>query len=278
MQVTHIVRGLEYISSTPKYLSLYDALEITPPVLICMPHIMAPGGKKKLGKRDGAKSVTEYRDEGILPEAMINFLATLGWNDGTKQEIFSIEEILQKFSFDRVQRSGANFDEQKLVWLNGQWIRKLDFEVLYSRCNNYWPKSAVKFDEYYKKQVLKLAKDRLKVLADLPQLTSFFFTEPEPRPDLIKYDKSLGKVTPFTHVDLLKKTIKILEQSDFSREDIKNRLNNLLAASGQKPAILFSLIRVATTWSPYSPELFCSLSILGKQTVLDRLHKAIKLL
>ena len=91
MGVTHVIRGLEYISSIPKYLSLYEALDIEPPVLACLPHIMAPDGRKKLGKRDGAKSVTEYRTDGILPEAMLNFLATLGWNDGTEQEIFSRE-------------------------------------------------------------------------------------------------------------------------------------------------------------------------------------------
>ncbi len=124
MGVTHVIRGLEYISSIPKYLSLYHALEINPPVLACMPHIMAPAGNKKLGKRDGAKSVTEYKEQGILPEAMLNFLASLGWNDGTDQEIYAKQELIEKFSLEKVQRSGARFDEKKLLWLNGQWIRR----------------------------------------------------------------------------------------------------------------------------------------------------------
>lgn len=278
MQITHVVRGMEYISSTPKYLSLYEALGLKSPVLICMPHIMAPGGKKKLGKRDGAKSVVEYRDQGILPEAMNNFLATLGWNDGTEQEVFSIDEIVQKFSFERIQRSGANFDEQKLLWLNGQWIRKLDFEELYSRCRDYWPKSATNSTDEYKKEVLELAKDRLKVLSDLAILTTFFFEEPEPKIELIHNDKNLGKQDSTLLKELLNKLIETLEASSFSQEDIKNRLNKLLADTGQKPMVLFSLIRIATTWSPFSPELFSSLAILGKQTTIDRLDQANKII
>ncbi|MBS7346618.1 MAG: glutamate--tRNA ligase, partial [Candidatus Sacchiramonaceae bacterium] len=110
MKITHVIRGAEYVASTPKYLSLYEALEITPPILAHVPHILAPSGNKKLGKRDGAKSVSEYRDEGILPEAMLNFLAQLGWNDGTEQDIFTKDELIEKFSLDRVQKSGARFD------------------------------------------------------------------------------------------------------------------------------------------------------------------------
>lgn len=278
MQITHIIRGLEYISSTPKYLSLYEALDIKPPVLICVPHIMAPDGKKKLGKRDGAKSVVEYRDDGILPEAMVNFLATLGWNDGTEQEIFSREEIIQKFDLKRVGRAGANFDEKKLIWLNGQWIRKIEIEDLYSRCNDYWPTSAKKYNKAYKKQVLELAKDRLKVLDDLAKLTSFFFEEPIPEIGLIKNDKNLSRLTPSQQKNLLVEVVKVLDNLDFTQKEIKNALNDLLVRSGQKPVILFSLIRIATTWSPFSPELFASLSILGKTTTLKRLNQTLKLL
>src|SRR5690606_26425038 len=164
MGVTHVIRGLEYISSIPRYLSLYDALGITPPVLACLPHIMAPDGKKKLGKRDGAKSVTDYRTDGILPETMLNFLATMGWNDGTEQEIFSRDELIEKSSLDRVQRSGARFDEKRLTWMNGQWIRQLSLDDLYSRVNDFWPESATNADDTYKHQVLAIIQDRLHTL------------------------------------------------------------------------------------------------------------------
>jgi len=278
MDITHVVRGMEYVSSIPKYLSLHEALKISPPVLICIPHIMAPGGKRKLGKRDGAKSVTEYRDDGILPEAMINFLATLGWNDGTTQEIFNLEQIVQKFDFKRVQKSGANFDEQKLLWLNGQWIRRIDPSDLYDRCNNYWPKGADKKSKDYKMQVIELAQDRLKTLSDLPRLTSFFFEEPAPKLDLIANNKALKSIDRKQQKILLEEAYSTLSASDFSYNDVKNRLNQLLVTSKQKPAILFSLIRIATTWSPFSPELFCSLSILGKQTALNRIRQAISII
>ncbi len=109
---------------------------------------------------------------------MLNFLAQLGWNDGTEQEIFSKAELIEKFSLDRVQKSGARFDEQRLIWLNGQWIRSLSLDDLYSRCQPFWGGEAKNADESYKKRVLELAQDRLKTLQDLPKLTSYFFVEP----------------------------------------------------------------------------------------------------
>ena len=125
MGITHVMRGVEYLSSTPNYLGLYEALGLERPILVSLPHILAPPGNKKLGKRDGAKSVTEYRDDGVLPEAMLNYLACLGWNDGTEQEIYTKDELIQKFSVDRIQNSGARYDETKLLWMNGQWIRRI---------------------------------------------------------------------------------------------------------------------------------------------------------
>jgi glutamyl-tRNA synthetase len=135
MRVTHVIRGQEYIASMPKYLSLYDALEIDWPIFAHLPYILAPEGNKKLSKRDGAKSVTDYRAEGFLPEAMVNFLAQLGWNDGTDQDLYSLDELIAKFSLDRVQKSGARFDEKRLIWLNAQWIKRLSLDDLYDRTN-----------------------------------------------------------------------------------------------------------------------------------------------
>ncbi len=272
MQVTHVIRGLEYISSIPRYLSLYEALEITPPVLACLPHIMAPDGKKKLGKRDGAKSVQEYRTDGILPEAMLNFLASMGWNDGTEQEIFSREELIEKFSLERVQRSGARFDEQRLLWMNGHWIRSLSLEELYSRVTPYWPTSAADADDHYKKQVLGLVQDRLKTLAELPLMTKYFFEEPARNDSLITDNKQLKKLSPEEISDLLQTVKTEFEKlDDWTPESIQNTLNQLLETTGQKPGILFSLIRIITTWAPFSPQLNDTLALLGKTTTLRRL-------
>ena len=173
MKVTHAIRGVEYIASIPKYLALYEALDIIPPILACLPHVMRPDGKKKLGKRDGAKSVTEYRNDGILPEAMLNFLATLGWNDGSTQEIFTIDDLIERFSLNRVQRSGARFDEKRLLWMNGQWLRRLELDDLYARVEDFWGEAGKVAAIDYKKSVLQLAQDRLKTLKDLPQVTEF---------------------------------------------------------------------------------------------------------
>lgn len=276
MKITHVIRGLEYISSIPRYLSLYDALELEPPVLACLPHIMAPDGNKKLGKRDGAKSVSEYRTDGILPEAMLNFLASMGWNDGTEQEIFSRDELIEKFSLERVQRSGARFDEQRLLWMNGQWIRRLSLDDLYERVKKYWPKSAEDADETYKKQALALVQDRLKTLAELPLMTEYFFAEPPVNLQLIDTNKQLKKLSRGEQKSLLEAAHTVFTNTtDWNSEAIQNTLNQLLETTGQKPGVLFSLIRIATTWAPFSPQLNDTLALLGRDKTLTRLTASI---
>lgn len=270
MGITHVIRGAEYISSTPKYLSLYEALEIEPPILAHVPHILAPTGNKKLGKRDGAKSVAEYRAEGYLPEAMLNFLAQLGWNDGTEQEIFSKNELIQKFSLDRVQKSGARFDEKRLVWLNGQWIRSLNLDDLYQRCKPFWESG----DEIYKKKVLALAQDRLKTLSDLPALTSYFFEEPEIDMKLITENKQLKRLTNNELKHLLRASESALDRLDeWTSKSIQSCLNSLLEELETKPSVLFSLVRIATTWAPFSPQLNETLALVGKKRTLLRLRR-----
>jgi glutamyl-tRNA synthetase len=270
MGITHVIRGAEYISSTPKYLSLYEALEIEPPVLAHVPHILAPAGNKKLGKRDGAKSIAEYRNEGYLPEAMLNFLAQLGWNDGTEQEIFSKNELIRKFSLDRVQKSGARFDEKRLVWLNGQWIRSLNLDDLYQRCKPFWESG----DEIYKKKVLALAQDRLKTLSDLPALTSYFFEEPEIDMKLITENKQLKRLTDNELKHLLRASESALDRLDeWTSKSIQSCLNSLLEELETKPSVLFSLVRIATTWAPFSPQLNETLALVGKKRTLSRLHR-----
>ena len=277
MKVTHVIRGLEYISSIPRYLSLYEALDLTPPVLACLPHIMAPDGKKKLGKRDGAKSVQEYRTDGILPEAMLNFLASMGWNDGTEQEIFTCDELIEKFSLERVQRSGARFDEQRLLWMNGQWIRRLELDDLYQQVANYWPNSAETSEESYKKQVLGLVQDRLKTLAELPMMTRYFFEEPKEDWSLVSDNKQLSKLERGEIMTTLQVTYNSLQAVDeWTPDSLQTTLNSLLENTGQKPAVLFGLIRIATTWAPFSPQLNDTLALLGKERVLSRLDSALK--
>ena len=275
MQITHVIRGMEYISSVPKYLNLYEALGLEVPILAHVPHIMNEQGNKKLSKRDGAKSILEYKKEGYLPEAMLNFLASMGWNDGSEQEIFSRDELIQKFSLERVQKSGARFDEKRLEWMNGTWIRGLDISDIYTRCQDFWPDTAKTADEAYKKQVLQLVQDRLKTLADVPMMTSYFFTEPVPDWSLVENNKQLSKLSRDDIKNLLTAAKVALGQSDWTPDAIQTTLNHLLETTGQKPGILFSLIRIATTWASFSPQLNDTLALLGKDTTLTRLDQAL---
>ncbi|HWZ65771.1 MAG TPA: glutamate--tRNA ligase [Patescibacteria group bacterium] len=273
MEITHIIRGQEFIASTPNYLNLYEALGLTPPIMATVPHIMGPDGKKKLSKRDGAKDVLDYIKDGILPDALVNFIASLGWNDGTEQEIFTRKELIQKFSLSRVQRSGAKFDEQRLLWVNGQHIRSLSLDDLSQRAQSFWPSESKQATEDYKRQVLALVQDRLKTLSDLPLLTKYFFADPTPNWSMIEANKQLKKLSKDELQHLLKATYDKLVTTDFNMDDLTDALNALLAQTGQKPAILFSIIRFALTWAPFSPGLAETMLVLGKENTLERLHK-----
>ena len=275
MEVSHVLRSQEFISSTPKFLNLYEALEITRPILATLPYVMAIDGKKKLGKRDGAKDILEYAKEGYLPETMINFLATLGWNDGSEQEIFTATELIEKFSLQRVQKSPARFDEQRLLWLNGQHIRLLSIDDLLIRVQDFWPESAKEVSDERKKQILELVQDRLKTLADLSILSDYFFKEPSVEWSMISDNKQLSKLSTDEIVALLSAAKDELSTADFNSDSIQNSLNRLLETTGQKPGILFSLIRIAVSWAPFSPALNDTLAVLGKETVTARLQLAI---
>jgi glutamyl-tRNA synthetase len=284
MEISHVIRGQEFTSSIPNYLNLYEALGVEPPVMATMPHVMGPGGNKKLSKRDGAKDVLDYVREGFLPEALRNFIASMGWNDGTEQEIFTTDELIEKFSLDRVQRGGAHFDERRLLWMNGTYVReKLSTDELYEYSRgenffdtNYWPSEAGDYDDNYRRRVLEIVKERLKYFAELPELTNFFFKELPVNPTLITDHKQLKKLKNDELRILLEKTYSSFKASDFSTDDLTARLNELLEKTSQKPAALFSLIRIAVTQAPASPGLADTLAVLGKERSLARITKQIK--
>lgn len=274
MRITHVIRSQEFVASVPKYLNLYEALGIEAPILATLPFVMAPDGNKKLSKRDGAKDILDYAAEGYLPEAMLNFLATLGWNDGTEQEIFTVGELIEKFKLTRVQKSGAAFDERRLLWMDGSWIReKIELDDLYDRAQGFWPDETVEYDDDYKKKVLGVVRERLKYLAELPELTMFFFVDLPVDKDLIENHKQLKKLSSEELKALLEQAKSSLVESDFTAEDLSDRLNNLLEKTGRKPAVLFSLIRIATTQAPASPGLADTLAILGKDRSARRIDQ-----
>jgi glutamyl-tRNA synthetase len=281
MQITHVIRGLEYIASVPKYLNLYEALGLEVPVLAHMPHIMNEQGNKKLSKRDGAKSVLQYREEGYLPDAMLNFLASMGWNDGTEQEIFSSQELIEKFSLERVQKSGARFDEKRLEWMQGAHVRALPLEKLAVVIGNkpgapsFWPNEAFEFSEQYRLQVLGLVQERLKFFSELPSLSQFFFSDLPVDMSLLAGNKQLKKFDPAELKAMLETCRAAFEGADFTPEALQEVLNTLLETTGQKPGVLFSLIRIATTQAPFSPALADTMAILGKDKVLARIDKQV---
>ena len=271
MQITHVTRTQEFLARIPNYLNLYEALGFEVPVLATLPPIMGPDGKKKLSKRDGAKDVLDYTREGYLPEALMNFIASLGWNDGTEQEIFTRQELIEKFSLERVQRSGARFDENRLLWMNGHWIRSLTTSELYERSKTFWPETAANYSDAYKTQVLGLIQERLKYFAEIPSLTNFFFEDLPVNMELITGNKQLKKFELSELKALLEQARSSLEQSDFTASDLTERLNALLETTGQKPGVLFSLIRIASTQAPSSPSLAETLNVLGRETSLRRI-------
>ena len=278
MTITHVIRGQEFLASTANYLNLYKALDLPVPVLATMPHILGPDGNKKLSKRDGAKDVLDYLRDGYLPEALVSFIATLGWNDGSEQEVFSREELIKKFSLERVGKSGARFDEQRLLWVNGAFIREMPLDDLYQKVAKFWPAEATSYDDAHKTDVLGLTQERLKFFVELPQLTSFFFKDLPVNLELIDNNKQLKKFDRAELKTLLEQAQASLADSDFSVTDLQERLNQLLEATGQKPGVLFSLIRIATTWAPASPGLAETMQVLGKDKISARLAVSLQAL
>lgn len=275
MGITHVLRSQEFLSSIPKFIAAHEVLGWEMPINATTPPVLDETGKRKLSKRFGAKPILEYKHEGFLPEAMISFMATLGWNDGTEQEVFSRQELIEKFDLSRVQKSGARFDEQRLLWVNGHFIRALSLDDLYARVQEFWPAEAAGYSDDYKKSVLALIQERLKFFAEIPSLTSFFFQDLPLNMELINGNKQLKKFEHTELKNLLRQARDSISESDFSLQDLTDRLNALLETTGQKPGVLFSLIRIASTQAPSSPGLADTLAVLGREVSLRRIDAAL---
>lgn len=262
MEITHVLRGDEFLASTPKHLQVYAALDWEPPQFAHLPPVLGKD-KAKLSKRHGAEDALVYRDRGYLPEAIINFLASLGWNDGTEQEIFSRDELIEQFDLSHIQKSPAVFDPKRLEWMNGMHIRRLNLDDLYSRSQDFWPKEADRYDDNYKKQVLSLVQERLKYLAELGELTAFFFTAPQP-PQLKDSERSMVAAALDT-----------LKDSDFTESDLEQRLRVLADGLNVSTGELFGALRLVSTGQKVAPGLFETMSVLGKDETLSRLKAAV---
>ncbi|HUX80993.1 MAG TPA: glutamate--tRNA ligase [Candidatus Paceibacterota bacterium] len=278
MGVTHVMRGEEFISSTPKFLSLYEALAVSPPAFVTMPVILGPDGKKKLSKRDGAKDILDYRTEGYLPEAMMNFLALLGWNPGTEQEFFSKDELIQAFTLERIQVSGAGFDEVKLRSINQHWMRTLSVEEFITRGTLSAP------DIEKLKKAVPLLQDRAQTFIEAQEMLthelSCLFYEPNiARETLIAKEPPTRQGMTKMALESLLEAVEALPEGDFSALLVKDALMPLADAEeatgkGGRGGTLWPL-RYALSGQERSPDPFTLIFILGKTEALSRIRKAI---
>lgn len=270
MGVTHIMRADEFIASTPKFLSLYEALEITPPVLVTLPPIMAPGGNKKLGKRDGAKDILEYRQEGYLPSAMVNFLAFLGWNPGGDKEVLSPEEIIDTFSLERIHKSGAMLSEDKLLWLNKEHMRLLPkdelTQLIKERLHGYR-------DDIVDRLIPTIA-DRISFFGEIEVLekTDFHFFKEAPVFTADTLEKISWKDSGLAEAKMhLTHIAQILVEADCSTaESVKSALMEYAEAHG-KGNVLWPL-RMSLSGQEKSVDPFTICYILGKDETLSRIN------
>ena len=276
MGVTHVMRGQEFISSTPKFLALYEALGITPPLFATTPPIMGPDGKKKLSKRDGAKDLLDYREEGYLPDAMINYLAFLGWNPGGEKEIYSREELIQAFDLSKIQRSGAQWNDEKLNWMNKEHIKLLPYPEIEKNILANLPEDIQK--EKLAPKIVPIILERISRWKDARDMAErgeldFFFTLPSyPKEKLIFKNSTAEKTSE--NIRLAVEALTAIEENDFNSENVKNALMGL-ADKMEKRGELLHPVRFALSGSDKSPDPFTIASIIGKDETIARLQKAV---
>ena len=272
MAVTHVMRGEEFISSTPKFLSVYEALGIAPPKYATLPHILGPSGKKKLSKRDGARDLLSYREERYLPDAFINFLALLGWNPGDDREIFSRNELTRAFELERIQKSGARMNEEKLDWINKEHLKKLPAEEIKNNILILLP------EELRNEKIVPLIFERISKWGDVRGMLGageldFFIKRP-----VLKKEKLIYKNTPpekiAENLKLAAAALKNISEGAWNRESVKGALT-LIAQNLKNRGELLHPVRYALSGSDKSPDPFIISEILGKNETVQRLEKAI---
>lgn len=275
MGITHIIRGDDHISNTPKQIALYQAFGFKLPEFAHIPMILGEDGSR-LSKRHGATSVTEYRDKGYLPHALVNFLALLGWSPGNDQEIISITEMIEKFTLKRANKTSAQFNNTKLDWMNGQYIKNTPVELLTAEVKRFFEKSGnatVEIPVEWLTNLVKLYHERFKTFQDLLNQTRFFFT------DMIEYDQAAAD--KFLRKEgigaLLKEVHSAISQVDtFDKKKLEDALRALTEALGVGFSKLAQPIRVAITGKSVSAGIFETMELLGKEKTLKRLDYAIK--
>lgn len=271
MGVTHVMRGEEFISSTPKFLSILDALEIEYPVFVTLPPIMAADGKKKLGKRDGAKDILDYEKDGYLPAAMLNFLAFIGWNPGTEQELFSKDELLAQFSLEKIQRSGGAFNTEKLNWVNKGHLERLSDAERIAYVQEALPERDADTLAKLAHTILERVHTQVEIrVNDEAGEYDWAFGDIAYETDLLawKKDTSVHDARP-----RLQKAAALLADIEFtSPETIKSSLWPYAEEVGKGE--VFWPLRVALSGKAQSPDPFTLAHVIGKEETLERIATA----
>ncbi|HZC06041.1 MAG TPA: glutamate--tRNA ligase [Ktedonobacterales bacterium] len=283
MLITHVLRAEEWIPSAPLHLITYRALGWEPPIFAHVPDVLSAQGGKKLSKRFGAIPMLEYRDRGFLPQALVNYMALLGWSYDDKSNVLSREELVAAFDLDRVGVAPARYDEERLLWFNGYYIRQLSPEELTERAMPFMERAEAEgglpdsvarpLDRSYTARVLRLEQERMKTLAEAPGMTSFFFvTDVTYEPQML-IAKNMDAART---LDGLRRSYDALSAfADWEAAPMEARLRELVAELGLKPVQLFTSLRVAVTGRTVSPPLFETMETLGRPTSMRRLALAI---
>ncbi len=266
MEITHVIRGKEYLDQTAKYNLLYEAFEWEKPTYIHVAMVLGEDGNK-LSKRNGDASFMDLYNEGYLPEAIVNYLSLLGWSPETNQEVFSMEELISNFNEERISKSSSQYDVKKLKWFNHQYINKMDDEKYLSWIKKYFSNECDKSEEWLN-HLLLIYKSHLNYGKEINELTSSFFNKEfvidAEAKEFMESDEVIPKV-----VEVFKEEIK--STSNWSVETLQEVINNVKEKAGVKGKMLFMPIRIAASGIMHGPELADTLYLIGKEEILNRL-------
>lgn len=273
MGITHVVRGNEYLSSSPKYNRLYEAFGWEVPVYVHCP-LITNEEHQKLSKRSGHSSYEDLLDQGFLTEAIINFVALLGWSPEDNQEIFSLDELVKVFNYRHMSKSPAVFDTVKLRWMNGEYLKAMDFDTFYEMAEPYIKKVITK--DYDLKKIAKMVKTRIEIFPDIADHIDFF--EEVPEYDISMYAHKKMKTTLETSLEVLKEVLPTLEQlDDYSNDAIYAALSGFVAEKGYKNGYVLWPVRTAVSGKQMTPGGATEImEVIGKEESLARIKKAIE--
>jgi len=279
MHITHVIRGDDHLSNTPRQILVYEALEAPIPVFAHLPMIWGPDGKK-LSKRHGAASVEAFQEQGFLPEALLNYLALLGWSLDGETTIIPAEVLKSQFSLERISKNPAIFDHEKLEWMNGVYIRELPVQTFVEHMFHWLVKAHLAPQDDLEKRadwylaLAPMVQERVRRLDQIPALVSYLFADDiELDPQAVK--QTLAKEGMASILALAQETLAVLE--DWTPHALDAALRQLAERLGTKPRLLFQAVRVAVTGTMVSLPLFESMSLLGRERTLRRLEKAVQL-